>query len=218
MKINPNSEILVLSTEGTNLGRMAYRDALTLAMEQNLDLVNVNRADGVEVFKIMDHGKWKYDKKKHKQKKTQQQLKEMNFKLCIDSHDLYIKIDRIESFLKKGHDVKIAVTLRGREKNNPRQAYDKLDEILKKLEGKIQVQQRKESPSMAFAVVRNFKQKSDGKKRSLQGDHEKSRQTNSTNGRNGDRRVCNNKNTQVTQISKIDNSGSSASNERRITV
>jgi len=164
MKQHPNSEVLVLGEDGTNLGRMPYRDAQALASNHNLDLVNVNQADGVEVFKIMDHGKWKYEKNKHKQKKPHRQTKEMNFKVRIDPHDQEIKINRIRTFLKKGYDVKIAVQLKGREKANPRQADDKLNEVLKVLEEEIQIQQRKGSQSMAFAVIRPIVKKSGSKK------------------------------------------------------
>ncbi len=233
MRIGPNTEILVLSEEGTNLGRMSHRDALVLATERNLDLVNVNRADGIEVFKIMDHGKWKYDKKKHKQKKSHHQTKEMNFKLRIDPHDLAIKINRIKGFLEKGSDVKISVTLRGREKSNPRQAYDKLDDILKGLEGLVQIQQRKGSPTMAFAVVRALK--TDGKKQKSRADSNDegtkeihgrsdihgSDQRSDIHGNNGSNTLRsgnpgNPENIQTENQNK--DSGTSASNERRVTV
>ena len=138
---------------------MLYRDAQVLASNRDLDLVRVNQAEGVEVFKIMDYGKWKYEKKKHKQKKPQHQTKEMNFKLRIDPHDQGVKLDRIKKFLSKGDDVKISVQLRGREKANPRQAQVKLDEILKTLEGEIQIQQRRSSQFISFAVIRAVKKK-----------------------------------------------------------
>ena len=70
MHTNSNSEILVLDDNGTNLGRMLYLDAKSLAVNRSLDLVQVNKdSGGVVVFKIMDHGKHKYEKKKNKQKK-----------------------------------------------------------------------------------------------------------------------------------------------------
>jgi len=136
---------------------MSYRDAQSIASVRSLDLVSVNHVDGVEVFKIMDYGKWKYDKKKNKQKKPHHSFKEMNFKLRIDIHDQNIKIERIKGFLNKGDDVKISIQLRGREKSNPDQATDKLEEILASLENLIQIQHRKTTPSMAFAIVRAIK-------------------------------------------------------------
>lgn len=156
MRYNPNAEILVLDEQGTNLGRMPHRDALNIASSHNLDLISVNKKDGVEVFKIMDHGKWKYDKKKNKQKQKKSALpvKEMNFRVCIDSHDQEIKVNRIKNFLDKGADVKITVTMRGREKANPRLAHDKMDLILAEFGDNVQVQQRRGSPSTVFATIR----------------------------------------------------------------
>ncbi|KKK51856.1 hypothetical protein LCGC14_3110760, partial [marine sediment metagenome] len=144
MHKNPNAEILVLDDTGTNLGRMPYRDAKSLAINRSLDLVQVNKDNnGVVVFKIMDHGKYKYDQKKHKQRKVVHPLKEMTFKMRIDPHDVDIKINRIKGFLSKGSDVKIAVVMRGREQSSPHMAQKKLDSILKELEGLISVQQIK---------------------------------------------------------------------------
>lgn len=155
-KLNPNAEILVLDDEGTNLGKMSYRDAQNIASSRSLDLVSINKKDNVEVFKIMDYGKYKYDKKKNKQKqkKTSLPLKEMNFKMRIDPHDLEIKINRIKSFLEKGADVKISLTMRGREKAKPGLANEKMDEIIAAFGNTIQVQQRKGSPSVIIATIR----------------------------------------------------------------
>jgi translation initiation factor IF-3 len=164
MKNNPNAEILVLDENGNNLGRMPYRDAKSLATSRNLDLVQVNKKGEIEVFKIMDYGKYKYDKKKHKQKKNPHPVKEMNFKMRIDPHDQEIKIKRIKSFLEKGADVKISVTMRGREKANPRLAHQKMDQILEAFGDTIQVQQRHGSPSAIFATIRPV-EKHSGKKK-----------------------------------------------------
>lgn len=158
---DPNAEILVLDDQGINLGRMLYRDAKSLAINRNLDLVQVNKDhDKVVVFKIMDHGKYKYEKKKHKQKKTVQPLKEMSFRLRIDPHDMEIKINRIRDFLLKGSDVKITVTMRGRERATPQLAHQKLEAILAKLAESVQTQQKRSTKSSVFATVRPLQGKS----------------------------------------------------------
>lgn len=148
---NPNAEVLVLDDNGTNLGRMPYCDAQALASSRDLDLVQVNK-DGT--FKIMDHGKYKYSKKKNQQKKVVHPLKEITFKMRIDPHDAKIKINRIKSFLSKGSDVKIAVTMRGRERAMPHLAHEKLDFILKELEGLVVVQQKRAIGASVFATIR----------------------------------------------------------------
>lgn len=160
---NPNVEILVLDDNGINLGRMLYRDAKILANNRELDLVLVNK-DGT--FKIMDHGKYKYNKKKNQQKKISHPLKEMTFKMRIDPHDASIKVERIKNFLLKGSDVKIAVTMRGRERASPHLAQEKLDSILKELDGLVLVQQKKSGKSSVFVTVRPVPSKNKSKSKS----------------------------------------------------
>lgn len=145
---------------------MPYRDAKALANDRNLDLVQVNKDNTVHVYKIMDYGKFKYEQKKHKQKKTSHPLKEMSFKVRIDPHDMNIKINRIKSFLSKGSDVKITVTMRGRERASPRLAEDKLNEILAALGDLAQVQQRRSTNSSVFVSVKPSPGKKNHERRS----------------------------------------------------
>lgn len=153
---NPNADILVLDDNGTNLGRMPYRDAKSLANSRNLDLVQVNKDNNKSavVYKIMDHGRYKYNQKKHKQKKVIHPLKEMSFRIRIDTHDLQTKINQIKNFLSKGSDVKITVTMRGRERASPQLAEEKLDSILAELEGLVQAQQKKATHGSTFVTLR----------------------------------------------------------------
>ena len=161
MQKNLSADILVLDEKGTNLGRMPYRDANSLAVTRNLDLVQVSKDnEKVTVFKIMDHGKHKYEKKKNKQKNTAQPLKEMNFRLRIDLHDMEIKINRIKGFLLKGSDVKITVTMKGRERANSQLAHQKLEAILAELSELVQVQQKRSTKSSVFVTVRPLQGKS----------------------------------------------------------
>ena len=140
---------------------MPHRDAMSLAISRNLDLVQVNKnSETVAVFKIMDHGKYKYKKRKNKQKSTTQPLKEMNFRLRIDPHDMKIKINRIKGFLSKGSDVKITITMRGREQATPQLAHQKLEAILADLAELVQVQQKRSTKSSIFVTVRPVRGKS----------------------------------------------------------
>jgi len=160
LNYNSGIEVLVLSEDGTNLGQMSYEDAQHLAKSQNLDLVHINKGSdtGVDVFKIMDYGKWKYNKKKHnKQIKSGhhgRQIKEMNFRVRIDSHDQETKINRIKNFISKGADIKIMVNMRGREKSNPDLAHAKMNDILAQLADLVIVHQRRSTPSSVFVVVK----------------------------------------------------------------
>lgn len=152
---NPITEIvLVLDSSGASLGRMSHRAANQLATERNLDLVQINKSGECPVYKIMDQGKWRYLKKKNQKKSHVQLIKEMNFKMRIDSHDRETKINQIKRFLSKGMDVKISIHMRGREKGNPELARQKMDGILSEIESLIILKQKKSSPSIITAMVR----------------------------------------------------------------
>jgi len=96
---------------------MQIRDALALAEEKDLDLVEVAPNNDPPVCKLMDFGKLKYKlKKKAKDSHRTQQLKEITVSLKISGHDLQTKIRHILKFLQQGHKVKLNVHMRGREK------------------------------------------------------------------------------------------------------
>ncbi len=139
--MHPHDKVLILHDNGNNLGEMSYVDAQSLAQRQELDLVQVNKNDSSPVYKIMDYGKWKYKQKQKKKnaKNSTRQTKEMNFKINTAEHDLKVKINHIKKFLFKGHDVKVVVNMRGREKSQPATAREKLESILSHLEN-VQVQ------------------------------------------------------------------------------
>lgn len=156
MDRNNSGDVLVLDPNGTNLGNMSYQSAQQLAIDRNLDLVQINKNNGeLPVYKIMDRGKWQYLKKKGQKKSSSQVLKEINFRVRIDDRDREIKINHIKRFLSKGMDVKIAVQMRGREKANPSFAKEKMDTILSELNDLVLVKQRKSSGSLIVAVVRS---------------------------------------------------------------
>ncbi len=111
-------EALIIDENGNNLGVLPIRQALEIARERGLDLVQV--ADGKKVVcRIMDYGKFKYQQKKKKQeaKKKQKQIevKEIKLRPSTDKHDVDIKIKHIKEFLEEGKKVKVTVVFRGRE-------------------------------------------------------------------------------------------------------
>lgn len=131
-KFKSAPDVIVLDSNGNNLGTMRIGAARALAREQELDLVEISRQKGVSVYKIMDEGKWKYDQKK-KAKRNHIHVapqKEIKFRMKIDTHDQDIKIKKIAGFLAKGSDVRIVVEMRGRERGNPKAAGEKLHTIL----------------------------------------------------------------------------------------
>jgi translation initiation factor IF-3 len=96
---------------------LPIREALALAEEKDLDLVEVAPNTDPPVCKLMDFGKLKYkQKKKAKESHRAQQLKEITVSLKISDHDLQTKIRHVLKFLQQGHKVKLNVHMRGREK------------------------------------------------------------------------------------------------------
>lgn len=116
-------EVRVIDDEGQQLGVMLTADALALAQEKGLDLVEVAPTAVPPVCKILDYGQYKYEiqKRERETKKRQksQTFKEIRFRVKIDTHDLQTKTRRAAEFLDEGDRVKVAVQFRGREINHP---------------------------------------------------------------------------------------------------
>lgn len=127
------SEVRIIDEEKKQLGVLPFQEALALAKERDLDLVEVAPSAKPPVCRIMDYGKFLYElhKKAHEAKKHQKQIqiKEIKFRPKISIHDYTFKIRHVERFLKEGNKVKITVMLRGREKAKPELAYRIMDRV-----------------------------------------------------------------------------------------
>ncbi len=112
--------VQVISANGQNMGTMPTAQALGLASDLGLDLVEINAAGPVPIVKIMDYGKFKYEQKKKasEAKKNQKttEMKEVWVKPFIEENDLAIKMKKVFEFLDNGDKVKIAVMTRGSKK------------------------------------------------------------------------------------------------------
>jgi translation initiation factor IF-3 len=113
------AELRVIDEEGKQLGVLTRREALDLAAERELDLVEISPDAKPPVCKIVDWGKYNYQKTKQQQKnrKTAKatELKQMRFGLKIGENDLRIKLSKVAKFLDDGHKVRLTVVYRGRE-------------------------------------------------------------------------------------------------------
>lgn len=112
--------VQVISVDGQNLGTMDTSDALNMAYDAGLDLVEIN-ANAVPVLvKIMDYGKFKYEQKKRaseaRKKQKSIEIKEVWVKPFIEENDLNIKLKKVFEFLGEGNKVKIAVMTKGNKK------------------------------------------------------------------------------------------------------
>ncbi|MDH5681523.1 MAG: translation initiation factor IF-3 [Spirochaetota bacterium] len=112
-------EIRLIDDEGNQLGVVNTDEALKMAEEKELDLVEISPQASPPVCKVLDYGKFKFDQKKRlkeaKKKQARVQLKEIKMRPKIDSHDYDYKKKHIEEFLAKGDKVKITLQFRGRE-------------------------------------------------------------------------------------------------------
>ena len=114
-------EVRVIGSSGEQLGIMSSRDAQLLAKEQGVDLVEIAANANPPVVKIIDWGKYQYQKMKEeaknrkKAREKQSELKQMKIGLKISDNDLNIKVRKMRGFLDDGDRVKILIIFRGRE-------------------------------------------------------------------------------------------------------
>jgi translation initiation factor IF-3 len=132
------NELRVVGGDGEQLGIMSRQEALKMAEETGVDLVEISPNANPPVAKLIDWGKYQYQKMKeqHRNRKSSKQgeLKQMRFGLKIGSGDLDIKLRKIRSFLSDGHKVRIQVFYRGREMAHKELGYDMINRIIALLE------------------------------------------------------------------------------------
>lgn len=113
-------QIRVIDPEGNALGVMSPDEGRDKAREHGLDLVEVSPNARPPVCKIMDYGKFKYERSKAKSNKSNgPSLKTVQVRPKTDTHDLETKLQRARKFLKRGDKVKLVMRLRGRERGYP---------------------------------------------------------------------------------------------------
>lgn len=113
------SQLRVIDDSGAQLGILSKQEALRIAEEQGLDLVEISPNANPPVAKIVDWGKFNYQRTKQQQKNKRNakalDMKQMRFGLKISEHDLGVKLRKVTDFLEAGHKVKIVIFYRGRE-------------------------------------------------------------------------------------------------------
>ena len=118
----------MIDENGDMRGVMGIREALTIAEEANLDLVNVSPNAEPPVCKILDFGKYRYElQKKDKMAKKNQktmQVKEVRLSTFIEEHDVNVKANTAIKFLKDGDKVKVSLRFRGRERDYTAKGFD----------------------------------------------------------------------------------------------
>jgi len=139
-------EIRVIDNEGNQLGVMAPFDALKVAREKGLDLVEISPNATPPVCKIQDFGKWMYEKEKaeNQAKKNQKsfKLKEVKFRINVDEHDYTFKKNNVLRFLEEGDKVKATIFFRGREMTHTNLGRQVLERLLEEIGDKAVVEFR----------------------------------------------------------------------------
>ena len=137
-------KMFVLSPKGDKLGVMSRANALAKAQEANMDLVIISNNPKQPVAKILDYGKFKYErKKKQKEAKSKQAVtnnREVRLTPMIGDHDLNVKSKKAREFLEAGDRVKVSLKFRGREMARKELGYNKLDQFFKTLEDVATIQ------------------------------------------------------------------------------
>ena len=127
------SEVRLVGPNGETVGIVPTADALRLAQEADLDLVEIAPQGKPPVCKLMDYGKFKYENAQKardaRRNQTNVVIKEMKLRPKIDSHDYETKKGHVERFLKAGDKVKITIMFRGREQHRPELGFRLLQKL-----------------------------------------------------------------------------------------
>ena len=128
----------VIGADGSQLGIMSRQDALNAAYDAGLDLVEISPNAEPPVCRIMDFGKYQFEKmkkeKESKKKRAVVELKEIKFSCRIDTHDFNTKLNHAKRFLGDGNKVKITIVFSGREMNHTDRGYALMDNIKAELD------------------------------------------------------------------------------------
>ena len=151
-------EVQVISSDGENLGVLNTTQAISMAKNEGLDLIEISPNAKPPVCKIMDMGKYKYDaqKKANKAKKKQKkvELKEIKLRPVTEIHDYSFKIKNAQKFLSKGDKVKFTIKFKGRELQHSNLGHELMDKIKTDIEklGKVELQPKFEGKQMIMVI------------------------------------------------------------------
>jgi translation initiation factor IF-3 len=152
-------EVRLVGPNGEQVGIVAIGDALRLAQEADLDLVEVAPAARPPVCKLMDYGKWKYENAQKAREARRNQshtvIKEMKLRPKIDPHDYETKKGHVVRFLKAGDKVKITIMFRGREQSRPELGFRLLQRLAADVEelGVVEAAPKQDGRNMIMVMA-----------------------------------------------------------------
>jgi translation initiation factor IF-3 len=167
-------EVRLVGPDGGQIGIKPLPEALAIARELDLDLVEVAAQANPPVCRIMDYGKYKYEaaqKAKESRRKTSNvSIKEMKYRPKISKGDFDTKTRKVEKFLAEGHKVKVTLTYRGREMQHPELGRKILDEVVDAVAdlGKVEVFPRTEGRQMTMVLAPDRRAQAAAQRRSAE--------------------------------------------------
>ena len=153
-----SAEVQVISSDGQNLGILNTQEAIAIAKNEGLDLIEIAQNAKPPVCKIMDMGKYKYDaqKKANKAKKKQKKIevKEIKLRPVTEIHDYTFKIKNAQKFLSKGDKVKFTIKFKGRELQHSNLGDELMQKIKTDMEklGKVELQPKFDGKQMIMII------------------------------------------------------------------
>ncbi len=151
-------EVRLVGPKGEQIGIVSVNDALKLAQEADLDLVEVAPTARPPVCKLMDYGKFKYESavkaRESRKNQTQTIVKEIKLRPKIDPHDYGTKKGHVERFLKAGDKVKVTIMFRGREQSRPELGFRLLQRLAGDVEelGFVESQPKQDGRNMIMVI------------------------------------------------------------------
>lgn len=145
----------LIGEAGQQLGILPLEEALNLAKERGLDLIEISEKANPPVCRIIDSGKYLYqiEKKARDQKTRKSEVKGIRLGFATAKHDLKLKAKQAETFLKEGHKVKIELILRGRQKIHKDIAEEKIKELLSFIPLETTIERQLKSPRGPIVVI-----------------------------------------------------------------
>ncbi len=165
------SEVRLIGAEGEQVGIVSIETALQMAIDADLDLVEVAPESRPPVCKLMDFGKFKYEAaqkaREARKNQTNTVVKEMKLRPKIDAHDYETKKSHIERFLKAGDKVKVTIMFRGREQSRPELGFKLLQRLAEDISefGIVEAAPLQDGRNMVMVVGPNRGAKSSAKKK-----------------------------------------------------
>jgi translation initiation factor IF-3 len=150
-------QLLVLDEEGASLGQMSKRAALDMAVEKELDLVEINPKSDPPVAKLIDFTEFKYQKEKEARKQKAHsrasEIKGIRLSVRISDHDLDVKREQAVKFLNRGDKVKIELQLKGRENARPEIATETIAHFISKIHEQVEIKTEQEASRQGKKVT-----------------------------------------------------------------